>query len=168
MSKKCQPATNSELLGVPLKQQAAVVPAVSVCLFEIRQVSKRPRCVQNKKQNGTFLSKEIRKKFKQIHANSCLLSPTGVGYLLRSVLKPQENTRKKSVHAICPPEWDLLRSVLTQKFKPNQKKNRPQNILGSQSSLGTLNHCFCKKFSVKGSFTPYNFFEACMFRAVTS
>ena len=49
VSKKCQPATNSELLGVPLKQQAAVVPAVSVCLFEIRQVSKRPRCVQNKK-----------------------------------------------------------------------------------------------------------------------
>ena len=125
----------------------------------------------NKGQNGTFLSKEIRKihksqKSKQIHANSCLLSPTGVGYLLRSVLKPKENTRKKSVHAVSPPEWDLLRSVLNPKFKPNQKW--PRNTLGSQSSLGTLNHCFCKKFSVKGSLTPHNFFEACMFRALTS
>ena len=76
----------------------------------------------NKGQNGTFLSKEIRKihksqKSKQIHANSCLLSPTGVGYLLRSVLKPKENTRKKSVHAVSPPEWDLLRSVLNPKIQ---------------------------------------------------
>ena len=34
---KVSTATNSELLGVPLKQQAAVVPVVSVCLFKIRQ-----------------------------------------------------------------------------------------------------------------------------------
>ena len=109
---------------IPLPQVPVAETALPLFQFacsKSARLSKGPRCVQNKGQNGTFLSKEIRKihksqKSKQTHANSCLLSPTGVGYLLRSVLKPKENTRKKSVHAVCPPEWDLLRSVLNPKI----------------------------------------------------
>ena len=66
-----------------------------------------------------FTNRKNPSKYMQIHA---YFRPPEWGTFFGPVLKPKENTRKKSVHAVRPPEWDLLRSVLNpKKFKPNQK-----------------------------------------------
>ena len=123
-------ATNSELLGVPLKQQAAVVPAVSVCLFKIRQVSKRPRCGQNQKANWNlpFKGKSQNSQIAKIQANTCKFMPTfahrsGVPSSVSS-----EILRKyaKEKHPCNLPTGVGPSPVSSEPKNSNLTKNRPQ------------------------------------------
>ena len=125
---------------------------------------------QKAKWNLPFKGNSQNSQIAKIQANTCKFMPT---FALRSGVPSSvsSETYRKYAKEKRPCNLPTVvgpSPVSSEPKTSNLTKNWPQNILGSQSSLGTLNHCFCKKFSVKGSFTPHNFFEACMFRAVTS